>query len=60
MAGMTKRMYSYHTETIRAQDLPVKLAENGNLGNRLVSALDRPDGTMLLIFEHEIELKPKD
>jgi hypothetical protein len=56
MAGMAKKMYTHHIETIRPENLPVTLAQNGNLGNRLASALERPDGTLLLIFEYEIEL----
>ena len=53
---MTKKMYTYHFETVRAENLPVTLAQNGNLGNRLASALERPDGTLLLIFEYEVEM----
>jgi hypothetical protein len=54
--GMAKKMYTHHIETIRPEDLPIMLAKHGNLGNRLASVLERPDGTFLLIFEYEIEL----
>jgi hypothetical protein len=56
MAGMAKKMYAHHIETIRPEDLPIMLAKHGNLGNRLASMLERPDGTLLLIFEYEIEV----
>ena len=53
---MAKKMYAHHIETVRPEDLPLALAKHGNLGNRLAGVLEKQDGTILLIFEHEIEL----